>query len=530
MYEQMKSVLFIILVFVMGCGNNDKKYPQPPADARADSYVREAKELKIGSEIYRADFATITVPENRSNPASRLISIPFLRIHSHSKNPAEPILALAGGPGESNMTWDWGKAATFLPDHDFVLVGYRGVDGSTLLECPEVTKAFKQSDDLLGEESMKNIGRAWIADAKRLKAQGIDLDGYSMLDCIEDNESVRKALKYERINLLSESYGTRIAYLYGLRYPDHIFRSAMISVNPPGHFVWEPRTIDAQLKQYAALWSKDSAMSAKTSDPYGTVRRVLDAMPGRWLFLSINPGKVRVVTFVLLFQRNTAAQVFDAYVAADRGDPSGLALMSLAYDFVVPSLFTWGDLASKAVSADFDSTRSYGAEMESTDYPLGSPLGKVLWGSSRYGRWPMQQLPEEFRKLRNSDVQTLLLSGSIDFSTPAEFATNELLPYLKNGKQIIFSECGHVNDMWYVNPENTRLILTSFYDTGVPNTSLNRYVPMDFGVGWGFPALVKVTLGVIAFVIIALVAAVVWLIRKCRKWTASELTNSTTNR
>jgi pimeloyl-ACP methyl ester carboxylesterase len=430
MSRMKKTIEFLfvaILISVCGCGDNKKMYPAPPADARVESFAAEARPLKIGSETYEAEFATITVPENRSKSASRLINIPFLRIHSHSKTPAEPIFALAGGPGTSNMSWDWGKAATFLPDHDFVLVGYRGVDGSTLLDCPEVTKAFKQEGDLLGEESMKTIGRAWSASAERLKSQGVDLDGYSMLDCIEDNESVRKALKYERMNLLSESYGTRIAYLYGLRHPEHLFRSAMISVNPPGHFVWEPRTIDAQLKQYAALWSKDSAMSAKSSDLYGAVRRVLNAMPERWLFLSINPGKVRVVTFVLLFQRNTAAQVFDAYVAADRGDPSGLALMSLAYGFVVPSLFTWGDLASKAVSADIDSTRNYSVEMGSADWPLGSPLSKILWGSLSYGGWPMQLLPDELRKPRKSDVQTLLLSGSIDFSTPAEFATEELL-------------------------------------------------------------------------------------------------------
>ena len=134
----------------------------------------------------------------------------------------------------------------------------------------------------------------------------------------------------------------------------------------------------------------------------------------------------------------------------------------------------------------------------------------------------LKPLPDEFRKLQKSDVQTLLLSGSIDFSTPAEFATTELLPYLKNGKQVILSECGHVNDMWYVNNDNTRLILTSFYDTGVPNTSLNKYVPMNFTVGWGFPTIAKVTLGVFTFVVIALVVTIVWLIRKARRWLASD--------
>ena len=512
--KQALTIALTILLSTFACHKNELSYPAVQAGATAESVVVETRQFDIGPESYKADFGTITVQENRSNPASRLISIPFLRIHSTSTHPAEPIFGLGGGPGQSNMSWDRGKAWTFLPEHDFVLVGYRGIDGSTVLDCPEVTKVFEGDDDPLSEESLKRIGQAWTASAERLRAQGIDLDGYSMLEVIADNESVRRTLGYERMNLLSESYGTRIAYLYGLKHPEHVFRSAMISVNPPGHFVWEPQTIDAQLKHYAALWSGDSSASAKSPDLYASMRTVLHAMPRRWLLFSINPGKVKVVTFALLFHRKTAAMVFDAYVAAERGDPSGLALMSLAYDYVVPSLMTWGDLASKAVSADRDSTRDYRADMDRLPVPLGSPMSTLLWGSLRYGHWPMKQLPEEFRRLRPSNVETLLLSGSVDFSTPPEFATNELLPYLKNGKQVILSEYGHVGDMWYVNTENTRLLLTSFYNTGVANTSKNSYAPMDFSVSWGFPAIAKVALGAIVFVGIGLVAVIVWLIRR----------------
>ncbi len=67
--------------------------------------------------------------------------------------------------------------------------------------------------------------------------------------------------------------------------------------------------------------------------------------------------------------------------------------------------------------------------------PLGSPMSTLLWGPLSYCRWPTQELPGEFRKPHQSDVETLLLSGSVDFSTPPEFATKELLPYLKNGRQ-----------------------------------------------------------------------------------------------
>ena len=494
------------LVTVLGCFSDKPAFPRPPEHAAAGSVVSMTGTIEIGSEEFGAEFGTITVPENRSRPTSRLIFIPFLRIRSNVRTPAEPIFGLAGGPGVTNMSWDRQIARTFLPDHDFVLVGYRGVDGSTVLECPEVAEALKPEGDLFGEESLARIGRAWEASARRLTAQGVDLDGYTMLETIDDNESVRKALGYERIDLLSESYGTRVAYLYGLRYPQSIRRSAMIAVNPPGGFVWDPRMIDKKLRQYATLWQRDSAISARSPDLYAGMRAVLNNMPRRWLFFSIDPGKVRVTTFALLFHRRTAAMIFDAYVAAEQGDPSGLALMSLAYNYVVPSMCTWGDLASKAVSADSDSTRDYRTDLSPPGLPLGSPMNVLAWGPLAYCRWPTQRLTEEFRQVRQSDVETLLLSGNLDVSTPAESATRDLLPFLTHGRQIILSECGHVGDVWHVNFDNTRRMLTTFYRTGAPDVSLNSYVPMDFSVSWGFPRIAKAALG--AGVLLILVMAV----------------------
>src|SRR5215210_1401866 len=44
----------------------------------------------------RADCGTLVVPENRADPASRLIALPVTRIRSRSSRPAEPIFRLEG--------------------------------------------------------------------------------------------------------------------------------------------------------------------------------------------------------------------------------------------------------------------------------------------------------------------------------------------------------------------------------------------------------------------------------------------------
>jgi hypothetical protein len=95
------------------------------------------------------------------------------------------------------------------------------------------------------------------------------------------------------------------------------------------------------------------------------------------------------------------------------------------------------------------------------------------------------------RQVQPSDVETLLVGGSVDFSTPSQFATDEFLPFLSNGEQVILSEFGHTGDVWSMQPEATIRLLTSFFDTGVADDSLYTYQPMDFHVEIGFPEMAK---------------------------------------
>ena len=482
-----------------------------PAGARSGDLTLEPCSYEIQKTEFAADCGTLVVPENRADPEARLITVPVMRVHAAAAQPGEPIFYLQGGPGQSNMGFK--PPVGLLANHDFVMVGYRGIDGSARLDCPEYARALRNTGgDLLSASGRAGLRAAASECAQRLQAAGVDLAGYTVPEVIADMEVARTALGYPLVNLLSESYGTRVAQLYAYLHPDRIHRSAMLAVNPPGRFVWEPETIDSQLKYYAQLCAQDAACRSRSPDLAETMRQVVNNMPQRWLLVPIDPGKVKTITFNALLHRDQAAMAFDAYQAAAEGDASGLALMSLTWDLVVPSILVWGDLFAKAGTADYDPARDYAADMNPTESIMGSP-GSLLYFDS-LGGWPITPIAADLRRVQPSDVETLLVSGSVDFGTPAEYATNELLPALRHGQQVIVAEAGHTGDLFGLQPAATERLLTTFYNTGVADASLFTYMPMDFRVQLGFPLLAKLLVGAALVLITGLGAGLLWLVRR----------------
>ncbi|MCG2785297.1 MAG: alpha/beta hydrolase [Anaerolineae bacterium] len=514
----LKVFILVIVILVLAGGAwffLRARKPTPitvPVGAKSgDLLDLQACEYKTKTSTYQAECGTLVVPENRQKPEARLIALPVKRIKSASSAPAEPIFYLAGGPGQSNMGFNPRDA--LLTGHDVVLVGYRGVDGSSVLNCPEIGSAILgDGQDVTSPASLTMVAEAMRACAARLEAEGVDLAGYSISEVVADMEAARQALGYPKINLLSESYGTRVAQIYAYLHPQVVSRSAMIGVNPPGHFIWEAATIERQVEQYSQLCARDADCRQHISSLADSMRKVAQNMPKGWLFINIDPGKVKIISHVLLYHRSTAPMAFDTWLAAERGDPSGFALMSLAYDLLMPKIFIWGDLLTKGGNIDYDPDRDYN-ELRAPDFILGSPMSLLIWQPASQG-WPIYPVADEFRRVHPSDVETLLINGSVDFSTPLELGRDELLPALKNGKLVTLAEMGHVNDFWSVNPSAADRLLTSFYASGQADDSGFTYLPVDFKVSLGFPLLAKILLGTGLLFIIVPGLGLAKLIRK----------------
>ena len=111
--------LLAVLFSGFGCSDSSKSFPVPPVDAKADGFIMETRPFEIASEKFEADYGTITVPENRSISSSRFIHLPFLRIRSQSKNPAEPIFNFSGGQQASFRLDFFSFFGAFLLKHFF---------------------------------------------------------------------------------------------------------------------------------------------------------------------------------------------------------------------------------------------------------------------------------------------------------------------------------------------------------------------------------------------------------------------------
>ena len=461
----------------------DSEAVSVPKGAHAGQLTLHSCHYATEKGSYDADCGTLVVPENRADPQSRLIALPVTRIRARSAHPAEPIFRLEGGPGKTNMKFK--NASRFADEHDVVLVGYRGVDGSSRLDCPEVESAVSHSNDIQAEKSMRAYGNALRACADRLTDDGVDLAGYGLAQQVDDFEAARKALGYGRIDLVSESAGTRTALIYSWRYPESIHRSVMIGANPPGHFVWDAKTTDEQIQRYSDLCAKDETCSKRTDDLAASMRRTAADIPDRWLFLPVKQGNVRTASFYGLAETTSEAAPISApmtlgsWISADDGDASGLWFQSLLADLAFPKAFVWGQMASAAMP-DAQAAREHFASGRQRDSIIGDPSA-FAWGGGRLAdAWPANADEGAYSRMRTSNTETLVIGGELDFATPPQVATKELLPHLPKGHQVVLPGFGHSTSVWTQQPEAGSRLINTFLDSGKVDRSLYKPQKVDF--------------------------------------------------
>jgi pimeloyl-ACP methyl ester carboxylesterase len=514
--------LLAIAVVVAGLAHTRFSHPAGwaamPPGAEAGQLTTTSCTYPTEKGNVRADCGTLVVPENRADPKSRLIALPVTRIRSRSPHPAEPIFRLEGGPGRSNM--DFPFASRYTDHHDLVLLGYRGVDGSTRLDCPEVTSARRHAADVLSAAALRASANAVRSCANRLRTDGYDLAGYTLPQRVDDFEAARRALGYRRVDLLSESFGTRVALVYAWRHPGSIDRSVMIGANPPGHFLYQPAQTDEQLRRFAALCGSRPECRTTSGDLVASMRHTAAHLPGRWGPFPIHRGNMELGSFFGLTDASSSAapisapMTLDAWRAAADGDASGMWFASLATALLFPRTQVWGDTASMARVDAAAAARHFGPGRHATSI-IGDPGTDFLWaGGALAHAWPAGADAAAYSTIRDSAVPTLVISGTLDGATPAANATRELLPHLRNGHQVLLPGFGHTTDFWNNQVPAGNHLINGYLDTGRVDAA--RYVPqkVDFTPSMRQTTLAKELVAIMVGLALATLLSLGWMARR----------------
>jgi len=503
----------LLLFLLSGCTSSAIGDLTVPEGARAGEIhgLTDCEYQPNGSkEEYSAQCGSLIVPERWNVSDSPLMALPIVRIPAKNQTLSQPVFFLQGGPGQSNLSFeppDW-----LYADQDVVFVGYRGIDGSVVLSCPNVYRGLKKyiGKDLFNSQAVReNTTAVKKCAADHVKA-GVDLQGYTIPNVIEDMEAARTALGYDEINLLSESYGTRVAQIYAAMHPASLHRMVLIGVNTPGRFVWNRTEIDGLINYISDLCAHDPACNNRTDDLAQTVRDVNRTMPKRWLFFKIDPDTVRLGTNFLFLNSRDMAMVFDSYLAAEHGDASGLAMINLLTSLSPINQQILGDLINKAGSVDLENYRGIDS-ISLGNSIMGAPMAEWIWPLA--AEWPLDLISPNLRGFQESNVEMLLVNGTIDFSTPPQ-ALDEVIPYYHKAQTVLLPEFGHVYDVMDLQPEAFRKLIISYYTTGVGDVSGFVYQTLSFEPAMNLPTMAKILVTVVGLVSALLFLGIVFVLRR----------------
>lgn len=262
---------------------------------KPDVYTYPADVVDGALKTWVVEAGLIFVPENRSNPQSRLIPVAFWRLAGTAAAVHAPVFVLPGGPGEWFAPADLKDAAfarriraLMASGRDIVVVNQRGHPETPATAPFTMGRCAPAADDAPDREADLALRErdCFAAGVERWRARGVDVSGYSLPEMVEDIEAIRSALNYPRIALFGISFGSQWSIGYMHRYPHRVERAVLGGVEPIAlgydspEWVWQ--AIERVLNEASASPALASIRPAGGfAEALRVVLRRLDARPVR---------------------------------------------------------------------------------------------------------------------------------------------------------------------------------------------------------------------------------------------------------
>ncbi len=422
---------------------------------------------------YKADVGTFTVPENRSDPDSNVISLSVMRVKSLNPDAGPPIFILAGGPGGSstaNLLDYLNESRELLDQGDLIAVDQRGVGRSR----PVLSRRFTRDLPLDEPATREDLIAAYCAVIEESKAywreQGVDLAGYTTTEAADDIDAVREALGYSTMRLFGRSYGSHFGLSIIRRHGDKVASAVFQGIEGPDHTFKTPRQIERGLEDLDALIERDETLNEQIPSFLTLVRRVLRKFKKGPINVEIDLGEKKGVQTV-------AVSKFDVqyWTANSIGRMSSMVDVPATYYAMANDDFT--EIAKFA--ADMRTVAVVSAMAAVTDCASGMSAARrediarqakraVLGDSVNFpypdvcNCWGVPDLGGEFRGPLKSNVPMLLMCGAYDSRTPIANAL-ELIPDLPNSRLVVVRNAGH-GPRLFTSPEAVAAAVAFFQD------------------------------------------------------------------
>ena len=452
--------------------------PDATATRKAGEVVIEPAALTTPeSGEVKFELGTLYVPENRADPKSRIIGVGFARFRALQSSGAPPTFHLPGGPGDSylrGLKQDNRQLARWIKHinlyrrvGDLVMVDQRGNS-----ERGEILKLkFRTPDQPLDQPStLARSTAAFVEGARAAVAEyekkGIDLRGYTVKECADDVNDLRRALGYDRIALVGTSFGSQWSFAVMRRHPNVIARALLSGVEPLDYGYDMPSHVFAAVQRMWWEAEKDSRLK-----PYLPPGGLMTAAREVFRRLDRSPVQVKLSdTLTVTVGREDLQRDFP------RGTNGPAFLLSLYYERYV----AWALPMATARRSREVETVLIGPLIDTSlgvtpkrEHLLRTDAGTEFlgqWNFDSYlataGIWPTADVGDEFRNEIVSRIPIVFAQGDWDTSTPVENTLN-VAPYFLNGRVLIAEHGGHgVLDPIADHLPEVMTVLLEFLKTG----------------------------------------------------------------
>lgn len=435
-----RSFTLVGLILTAALAAASDAAPAPQAAVAPPRFSPCRLEHPSGLASVEAQCGHVTVPENPAQPTGRRLQLFVAKIPALSRQASpEPLFILAGGPGLAATTFYASAAPVFARirrHHDLILVDQRGTGRSHPLLCQFDEQQIWDA----GEEETARVMRACRAQL----ARDHDLAQYTTSVAVRDLDAVREALGYTRISLYGSSYGTRVAQHYARRFPAHTQALILDGVVPPTRILGPSTPLDAQrsLEQVFERCRNDSACKARFGDPAQDYQQLREKLSHASVTVSLNdprsgaprqlPFTSSVLSGALRLSTYTADQAallpLALHLANRQNQFAPLAAQFLLQASGYDAVLAYGMHNSVVCAEDvpfFASAQIARSELDSTF--LGAAQIDAL--QALCADWPRGPIDADFHTRLDSEVPALLLSGTADPVTPANFGDEAALGF-----------------------------------------------------------------------------------------------------